>query len=142
MGAPEHGAGIAVRLQQKARGERPVYFDEPAIDTVLSITLALAGEVAVLRDRLDAIERLAEVGSAPTRQAIEAFVPDAGVRAERDAWREHFLDVVLRAVHQQKEDLERRAAQGAYDEAVRAVEDPDGAARMPATVRPQAADPR
>lgn len=77
-----------IQLQQEAKGERPRYFDDPAIDTVLSIALALAGEVAVLRDHLDTAERLTEIGVKPTRDSIEAFAPDADVRADRDQWRD------------------------------------------------------
>ena len=98
-----------ISLQKKARGERPRYFDDPAIDKTLSITLALAGEVAVLRDRIDSIERLMEGGTPVSRAAIDSFVPDATVRAERDAWRERYLDTVLRIVHQEREELELRA---------------------------------
>lgn len=98
-----------INLQKKARGERPQYFGDPAIDKTLAITLALAGEVAVLRDRIDSIERLAEAGQAPTRAAVDAFVPDAAVRAARDAWRDSYLDTVLRIVHQEREELEQRA---------------------------------
>lgn len=99
-----------ITLQKKARGERPQYFADPAIDKALSITLALAGEVAVLRDRIDTIERLAEAGQSPTRVAVDAYVPDAAVRAARDAWRDSYLDTVLRIIHQEREELEQRAA--------------------------------
>lgn len=98
-----------VRLPQVAKGERPQYFADPAIDKVLSITLALAGEVAVLRERLDAVERLLEDGQPVTRAALDAYVPDAAARADRDAWREQFLDVILRVVHQEQETLARQA---------------------------------
>jgi hypothetical protein len=110
-------------LQKKARGERPRYFDDPAIDKTLSITLALAGEVAVLRDRIDSIERLLEAGTPVTRAAVDDFVPDATVRAARDAWRETYLDTVLRIVHQEREELEMRAAEAQpYSEAIALVE--------------------
>ncbi len=101
------------RLPQQAKGERPRYFADPAIDKVLSITLALAGEVAVLRERLDAVERLLEAGEPVTRAALDAYAPDAAARAEREAWREQFLDVILRAVHQEREALARQAGTGA-----------------------------
>lgn len=107
-------------LPTKAKGERPRYFDDPAIDKVLSITLALAGEVAVLRDRVDTIERLAAVGEAISPGAVDAFVPDPEVRAARDAWRDGFLDVVLRAVHQEMEGLESKAE--TYDSAIATVQ--------------------
>lgn len=112
-----------IELQKKARGQRPEYFEDPAIDKVLSITLALAGELAVLRDRQDTIERLLEAGQPVTRAAIEAYQPDETVRNERDAWRETFLDVVLRRIHQEREELEQQA-EGfkSYAEAIDIVE--------------------
>jgi hypothetical protein len=112
-----------VELQKKARGQRPEYFADPAIDKVLSITMALAGETAVMRDRLDTIERLLEAGQPLTRAAIDRYVPDETVRNERDAWREAFLDNVLRIVHQEREELAKRAAEmEPYEAAVALVE--------------------
>ena len=107
-----------VVLQKKARGERPQYFDDPAVDKVLSITMALAGEVAVMRERLDTLERLLEAGEPISRPAIDAYEPDTSVRADRNAWRETFLDVIFRAVHQELEDLQTRADQTPYEAAV------------------------
>ncbi len=120
---------MSKRLQQKAKGDRPVYFSDPAIDKVLSITLALAGEVAVLRERLDSLERVLEAGGKVTRAKLDQYAPDAATRAERDAWRENFLDVVLRVVHQEREDLERRAEAQPYEAAVQLVEASDPIAK-------------
>lgn len=108
-------------LPTKAKGERPRYFDDPAIDKVLSITLALAGEVAVLRDRIDTIERLSEAGRAISPEAVDTFEPGPEIRAMRDQWRDGFLDVVLRSVHQEMEGLERKAE--SYDTAIATVQD-------------------
>jgi hypothetical protein len=112
-----------IELQKKSRGQRPEYFADPAIDKVLSITMALAGETAVMRDRLDTIERLLEAGQPVTRAAIDGYVPDETVRTDRDAWREIFLDNVLRIVHQEREELAKRAAETSpYEEAINLVE--------------------
>lgn len=112
-----------IELQKKARGQRPEYFEDPSVDKVLSITMALAGEVAVMRDRMDTMERLLEAGAPLSRAAIDAYKPDASVRDERDAWRETFLDVVLRRIHQEREEL-ADATQTAktYQQAIDAVE--------------------
>ena len=99
-----------VELQKKARGERPRYFEDPAVDKLMAITLALAGEVAVMRDRMDTIERLAAAGKPISPEAVDAYEPDEAVRNTRDAWRETYLDVVLRIVHQEREELERQLA--------------------------------
>ena len=118
-----------LELQKKAKGERPRYFEDPAIDKVLSITMALAGEVAVLRDRVDTIERLGEAGQPISRAAIDAYQPDEQVRADRDAWRESFLSVVLRTVHQELEGLEKKLDQQPYDHALQVVESADQSTR-------------
>lgn len=109
-------------LQKKARGERPRYFEDPAVDKILSIALALAGEVAVLRDRLDTVERLAADGKPLSPEAVDAYQPSVETRAVRDQWRDQFLDVVLRAVHQEREELERNAEQAPYSDALAFVE--------------------
>lgn len=111
-----------VELQKKARGERPRYFQDPAVEKLLSITLALAGEVAVLRDRLDSVERLSAAGRPFGPDEVDAYSPDSDVRAARDQWRDRFLDIVLRIVHQEMEELERTADAGSYDAAVTMVE--------------------
>ncbi|MGD1955267.1 MAG: hypothetical protein ACFBZ9_08535 [Sphingomonadales bacterium] len=112
-----------IELQKKARGQRPEYFADPAIDKVLSITMALAGEMAVMRDRLDTIERLMEDGTPVTSEAINSYQPDAQVRSQRDAWRETFLDIVLRRIHQEREELDGEATTAkTYSEAIARVE--------------------
>ena len=86
-------------LRRRAKGARPYFFDDPTCDKLLSIVMALAGEVSVLRDRLDTVERLAEKRGSLSRADLEAYRPDAAARTERDAWREDFLNRVLRIVH-------------------------------------------
>lgn len=114
------------RLQKKAKGRRPQYFENPAIDKVLSITMALAGEVAVMRDRLDTVERLSANGQPFGPEEVDRYQPDAKVREHRDAWRERFLDIVLRSVLQEVEELESQERQGSYEDAIRTVEDESG----------------
>lgn len=111
-----------IELQKKAKGQRPEYFADPAIEKTLSITMALAGEVAVMRDRLDTIERLLEAGGPVSRSAIDAHIPGPAVREARDAWRDAFLGNVLRIIHQEREELQQAAAAHPYEDVVRQVE--------------------
>jgi hypothetical protein len=92
-----------IRVKRRAKGARPYFFPDPTCDKLLSIVMALAGEMSVLHDRIDTMERLIEEGELPRRDAIEGYVPPAGVRAERDEWREEFLNRVLRVVHAELE---------------------------------------
>jgi hypothetical protein len=86
----------AVRLPRHTKGKRPHFFDDPALDQMMTFMLELTTEVGVLRTRLDTIERLLDRHASVTRAAIEAFMPDAPAEAERAAWNDAFLKRVFR----------------------------------------------
>lgn len=109
------------RLPRGAKGEAPQYFDEPEVGGVLAMVVALTGELAVMRDRLDTVERLLDTGEPVTREAIARYVPGEAVRAERDAWRQQLLAIVFRGVHEERERLAREPAPR-YEDVVRGVE--------------------
>jgi hypothetical protein len=85
-----------VSLPRQTRGKRPHFFDDPALDQMMTFVIELSTEVAVMRERLDTVERLLERDGKVTRAAIEAYHVDAGTEAERVAWRDAFLKRVLR----------------------------------------------
>lgn len=89
----------------KAKGERPYFFDDPAVERVFSITLAVATEVAVMRERLDTIERMLEAGQPVTKAAIDAFRPDNDAGRERQMWHAEYISRIFRIVHQELEAL-------------------------------------
>lgn len=93
----------APRLRRRAKGARPYFFDDPTCDKLLSMVMALAGEVSVLQDRLDTTLRLLEGRGTLSRADLEGYRPSAEVRGERDTWREEFLGRVLRVVHDELE---------------------------------------
>ena len=110
-----------VQLPRKAKGQRPTYFSDPAVDKLLSMTMALAGEVSVLRDRLDTIEHMLERGEKVSRAAVDAFTPDADLRTFRDARRDQFLSIILKSLHEEVEEMSAKT-HGSYDGAVLEVE--------------------
>ncbi len=95
----------SAQLKRKAKGERPYFFADPNVDRVIAMVMGLAGEVAVMRDRLDTIERLLENGKALRRRDIEMYKPNEEVTADRAAWRESFLGEILRIVEVEREAL-------------------------------------
>jgi hypothetical protein len=101
----------AIKLPRKPKGQRPTYFDDPAVDKLISMVMALAGEVSVIHDRHDSFERLAEAKGLITRAEIDGYQPSKEVLAERDSWRETYLGEVLRVVQQELEGLEREKAE-------------------------------
>lgn len=92
-------------MTKKAKGKRPVYFDDPQIDKLLAIAIALAGEVSVLRERLDTLERLAQAKGLFSIEEIETYQPDDQVAKEREQWRTEYITRVLRVVQEEVEGL-------------------------------------
>lgn len=93
---------------KKAKGKRPVYFENPEIDKLVAIVLALTGEVSVLRDRLDTLERLVQAKGILSIDEIEAYQPDEQVTKEREKWRAEYIERVLRVVQEEVEALQHR----------------------------------
>ena len=71
------------------------FFSDPDVDRLLSMVLALAGEVSVLHDRLDTHERLAAEGDVPTPERVAAFDVSPELAAERERWRTRYLRRVM-----------------------------------------------
>ena len=88
----------------KPAGKRP-YFMGPDTERVLTITMAVATELAVLRQRLDTVERLLEERGTITRADIEAYEPDKPAADERGAWTQEYLTRILRIMQQEREAI-------------------------------------
>ncbi|HSN72724.1 MAG TPA: hypothetical protein VLT59_14510 [Steroidobacteraceae bacterium] len=90
---------------RRAKGPRPQYFDNPAIDQLHAIVLAMSAEIGVLQDRCDALERLlVEHGTLPAG-AVDHFEPSPEASAERLAKREALIGRLFRAVREDREAL-------------------------------------
>lgn len=111
----------SIQLKRHAKGDRPYFFDDPAVDKLLAMVMALAGEVSVLRDRLDTVERLAEASGAFTREEVESYRPDQTVAAEREEVRGKFLEQVLRIVELDVSGMGRNDISSAYGKVVKDV---------------------
>ncbi len=108
-------------MAQKAKGKKPTFFADPQADKVLAIVMALAGEVSVLRERLDTVERVLDTKGVLTRQDIETYRPDDSATEERERWRADYLDRLLRVVREEQEAIMRGETPDSYEAAVQAV---------------------
>ncbi len=109
------------RLQLKPKGARPYFFDDPAVDKLLAIITALAGEVSVIHDEYDSLVRVLESKGVVSAEELKNFIPNADVRASRDEWREIFLENVLRIIHQEIEGIQKENEM-AYEDSIDLVE--------------------
>jgi hypothetical protein len=85
-----------VSLPRSSKGQRPHFFDDPALDQIMTFFFELMTEVAVTRERIDTIERLLDQKDAISRADIEAYRADPAVEAERTAWRNAYFQRVMR----------------------------------------------
>ena len=81
-----------------ARGEQPRFHADPAVDDLMTMIVALASEVSVLRERLDTHEQLAQASGCFTVAQVEHFAPGPEVQAPRAARRSEFVDLVFRSI--------------------------------------------
>jgi len=107
-----------VQLQKHSKGQRPQFFSDPAIDKLLAMVMALAGEVAVMRDRNDTLERLIDDKGLLAKDEIESYRPSTEVMAERDAWRADYLSHILRIVDLDGDDMENTDMSESWHEAM------------------------
>ena len=105
----------------KALGKRPDYAQDPLVDKLLSVVMALAGEVSVLRERVDTIERLAGDKGILSAADIEAYQPDADALAERDKWRGDFLNRLLWIVRAELDSQEAGESVAGYEQLVQEI---------------------
>lgn len=91
---------------RRAKGKRPEYFDDPALDRLYSTVLAMAAEVSALRERQDTIERLLDERGVLSREDIETYVPDRAAGEERGLATRAYIARIMRAFQQEVEAME------------------------------------
>lgn len=89
----------------KSTGKRPQFLNSWETERLLNITMALASELSVTRQRLDTVERLLESKNLLAKADIETFTPTRVEAAERALWQQEFLNRVLRVVQQEQEAM-------------------------------------
>jgi len=95
-------------LPRKAKGKRPQFCEDPQVDKLVSIIMALAGEVQVLRERLDTTERVARAKGLYSAIDIESYQCSARDELEREEWRDEFLSRILWIVEREVDSLQEK----------------------------------
>ncbi len=85
-----------ISIPRHSKQAFPCFFDDPAVDQLMTFVTELAAEVSVVYDRVDTVERLLETKGTVSREDIEAYRPPAAVEGERMARRDAFLKRVFR----------------------------------------------
>lgn len=87
----------------KPAGKRPWFLESREAERNLAITMAIAQELAVARQRIDTLERLLAAKGILEPGEIDAFRPDADAMTERAMWNQEYIARILRIVQQENE---------------------------------------
>jgi len=99
----------------KAKGRRPYFFNDPAIDKLLAMTMAIAGELAVARERQDTVERILSEKGLLSAAEIDAWRPDETAKQERATLRQDYISRILMILQNELEELEQQKAVSDYE---------------------------
>lgn len=94
-----------------ASGKRPHFFGDADVDRLLAIVWAMAGELAVTRERLDTLERLLAERAVVQRVDIDAYRPDPQAVRERGEWQMEYIARLLRVLQQELDTLRAGAGE-------------------------------
>ncbi len=94
------------RAGTRAKGKRPDFLGDPVVERMLSILLAVAGEVSVLKERLDTVERLLETKGSIDRADIESYMPDPDAAYQRSVMTKEYVARIMRGMQQDMEAMQ------------------------------------
>ncbi|MFM7396640.1 MAG: hypothetical protein ACKO42_05920 [Gammaproteobacteria bacterium] len=89
---------LAASPETGRRPESPQFTDDPMLDRLYGVTLALVAELAVTRTRLDALERVLARREVVGSSEVDDFVPQAFDATARGRLQSEYLARVLRAL--------------------------------------------
>jgi hypothetical protein len=78
-------------MKREAKGSRPSFYEDPALDQMMSMIMVLTGEVSVIADELDATHRVLKAHGIDAASEIAAFEFDAEALEAREARRQQML---------------------------------------------------
>ncbi len=95
-----------IKLPRRARGPKPQFFRDPAMDHMMAMIIALTGELSVALERHDTLERLLDDRGLVPRRNVEDYRPDDATEAERFKRRDDLIARVFHVLHEQAEIAE------------------------------------
>ena len=94
------------RAGRRAKGKRPDTLHDYNAERTLSILLAVAAEVSVLKERLDTVERLLDAKGTISRGDIEAYQPTGEAAYERAVTAKEYVARIMRGMQQEMEAMQ------------------------------------
>ena len=108
-------------LPRTAKGKRPQYFQDPAVDKLHLMLMAVIEELSVTRDRIETLERLINKHGLFNKEEIDSYEPDKNENMERATKRIAYIKRVFKSVTDEIEQLEKNENPLEFEEVVDVV---------------------
>tara|TARA_R110002110_G_scaffold303525_1_gene517608 strand:- start:29568 stop:29894 length:327 start_codon:yes stop_codon:yes gene_type:complete len=95
-----------VTLARVSKGKKPTYLDERAVDSLYAIAVTIMQENAVMRDRLDTVERLLEQHGVFKQSAVDSYEPEGEAAEARKARNTAYVEKVLRCLQDERQQFD------------------------------------
>ena len=106
---------LDMSVTRTVRGKRPKIYPNDGMDHLMSMTMALVQEVAVLRDRIDLVERVAAGKGIIISDEIEKFELDQTALETREAWRNEYMSRIFAIFEQEAAELQSKDTTEKYN---------------------------
>ena len=94
--------------QWTSKGKRSVFFDDPAVDHLMSMVLALGSDLWSLRERVYVLESVAESKGLFLHDDVEEFTLTEEQEAELRSLRKEFIDRMMFVLKEEVDQLRDR----------------------------------
>lgn len=108
-------------MPRSARGKRPQFYGSPALDQMMSMLMVLAGEVSVLADHIDSIERVAAANGLDLKAGIAALTLDQEALEAREARRQAMLDRLFYLLRKEADEAAAQETAEGYDKVIEEI---------------------
>ena len=102
-------------MVRSARGKRPNFYETKGLDEVMSMVLVLAGEVSVLGDQIDLIQRVAKQKGIDLAEGMAAYQFSQEELEEREARRQEMLGRLFYLMKKEASEAEGEETTDGYD---------------------------
>lgn len=101
-------------MTRDARGKRPGFYETPALDQMMSMIMVLAGEVSVLADHVDSIERVAAANGIDLAQGVATLELDQAALEARETRRQAMLERLFYLMRKEAAEATRQESAEGY----------------------------
>jgi hypothetical protein len=110
--------GTPLQAQRHAKGKRPQFYGTSGLDDAMSMILVLAQELSVLRDRVDAIERVSAQKGLDLAREIEALELDQAALDARELARQQLFERLYYLARKEAHELEQADSRDRYHQVI------------------------